>query len=121
MFGMPKNCSNESSHARSVRDPRWDAEQDIMAKQRITTGSEAIYNVAGAAAILKRASSTVAAAIESGELVADVDYRSAAGKTKRMISAVSLRAYRDLLATRLETYTAPGARSEAARLRSIDI
>jgi len=121
MFGNSKKDSTLPESGDSVRAPRSDEQKENKMTKRNTGSTASIYNVSGAAAVLGRASSTIVAAIDRGELVADVDYRTAAGKTKRMISADALRAYRDVLVVRFATFKTDEARSEVARLRSLNI
>lgn len=92
-----------------------------MGTKKKTTDLPATYNVAGAAAAIGRSPSTLIGAISRGELTTVDGPAGADGKATRVVEAEALRAYRDRLAARAETFTDDVSQAEAKRLRALEL
>lgn len=86
-----------------------------------TDRGDVFFNLNGAADLLGKAPSSIANAIEAGDLEVVDRYRGAGDTEGWLIRPGDLRAYRDRLVARLETYSDDESQRDAARLKAIMI
>lgn len=86
-----------------------------------TEKGDVFFNLNGAADLLGKSPSSIANAIETGDLEVLDKYRGARDSEGWLIRPEELRAYRDRLVARLETYSDEESRKDAARLKAIRI